>query len=142
MVLPRRRPLRRHARRRLSAAAGLAGYLTRADPGLRRHGVIHDGQLAGVVAVRSPWLRGAYLELLGMTAEQQRQGLGQAVIGWLTAEAARNGANLWVTVSAFNEPARRFYARQGFVPVGDLPDLVRAGSTEILLRLPPPADRR
>jgi ribosomal protein S18 acetylase RimI-like enzyme len=42
--------------------------------------------------------------------------------------------NLWTSVSAFNLRALKFYATVGFVKVGMLPDLVRLGFNEILLR--------
>lgn len=120
-----------------STVSGLERYLTRDDCALTRHAILHQGVLSGVMTVREPWLRGAYLELFALCDGCQGQGLGQAIIGWLAARTTRTAPNLWVTVSASNDRARRFYARQGFVPVGDLPDLVRDGCTEILLRLSP-----
>ncbi len=117
-------------------ATGLERYFTRVDPGLHRYSVLWEGRLAGVVAVRYPWLRGAYLELLGLFAETQGRGMGQHIIAWLVSETSIGGANLWATVSASNHGARCFYEKQGFVPIGDIPNLVREGYTEILLRLP------
>ena len=116
--------------------AGLERYLTRHDPSLSRYALWCADRLSGVVAVRAPWLRGAYLELLAVFEETQGQGLGQKIMTWLLAEGGRAGANLWAAVSTTNERARRFYARHGFVAVGELPDLVRVGYTEILLRRP------
>jgi ribosomal protein S18 acetylase RimI-like enzyme len=37
-------------------------------------------------------------------------------------------------VSAFNEGARRFYVRHGFVEVGTVSGLVREGFDEVLMR--------
>ena len=41
---------------------------------------------------------------------------------------------LFVSCDAGNRAALRFYRRQGFARVGRLPDLVRAGRVELLLR--------
>jgi ribosomal protein S18 acetylase RimI-like enzyme len=119
-----------------STPEGLERYLKRHDPCLSRYALWQEDRLIGVIAVRTPWLRGAYLELLSVFDEAQGQGVGHSLIKWLAAEGSRAGTNLWATVSASNQRARRFYERYGFVPIGDIPDLVRAGCTEILLRLP------
>lgn len=117
-------------------AAALGRYLTAESAALARWAITRDGAVRGVVAVRFPWLRGPYLELLAVLPEAQGDGLGAAVLGWLQEEAAREG-NLWVMVSAFNADARRFYARHGFAEIGRVPDLVRPGHDEVLMRWVP-----
>jgi ribosomal protein S18 acetylase RimI-like enzyme len=111
----------------------LQRYLSGDSPALTRFRIDCDGVLAGVVAVRWPWLHGPYLELLAVLPDHQGRGIGSAVLRWLEAEGGAS-RNLWVAVSAFNEPARRFYARHGFVEIGTVPGLVRDGFDEILLR--------
>jgi GNAT superfamily N-acetyltransferase len=113
------------------SAKGLAAYLTRPDPALRRMVLLRDGQPAGVVALRAPWLRGPFIELLAILPGHQGAGLGRAAIQWAVEQA---GGNLWVTVSAFNESARAFYAATGFQEVASLPDLVAEGFEEVLMR--------
>ena len=115
-------------------AAGLAAYLGREDPALRRFAIERDGGLAGLLAIRSPWLRGPSIELLALLPEAQGGGLGGRAVAWAAAQAAPTSASLWACVSAFNAPARAFYARQGFVEAAILPDLVTAGFDEILVR--------
>jgi GNAT superfamily N-acetyltransferase len=117
-------------------AAALARYLTQESPSLTRWALCDGDAPAGVVAVRFPWLRGPYLELLAVFPEAQGRGFGAAVLGWLQSVAAHEG-NLWVMVSAFNEDARHFYRRHGFAEIGVVPDLVRAGHDELLLRWVP-----
>lgn len=119
-----------------STPEGLERYLIRHDPCLHRYALWQEDRLIGLIAVRTPWLLGSYLELLGVFEEAQGQGIGCRLIEWLVAEGARVGANLWTTVSASNQRARCFYEQHGFVPIGDIPNLIRAGSTEILLRRP------
>lgn len=114
-------------------AAALQRYLLADSPALGRYEIGRDGVCAGVVAVRSPWLRGPYLELLAVLPGHQGRGIGAAVLRWLEAEAAP-ARNVWVVVSTFNDAGRRFYARHGFAEVGVVPGLVREGFDEILLR--------
>lgn len=119
-----------------SSPAALARYLRRDDPALNRYVVRpgDGGEIAGVVCVRYPWLRGPYIELLGLADRHQGQGIGRRILQWAETEARRESRNLWVVTSAFNHQARRFYRRHGFYEVGPLNGLVDPGQDEILLR--------
>lgn len=117
------------------SGAGLSAYLGREDPGLRRLVADSGGWPAGVLALRSPWLRGPYVELLAVFADQQGRGFGRAMVEWAAAEArAAGSANLWACVSAFNAGGRAFWTAAGFIETAELPDLVAEGQAEILLR--------
>lgn len=118
-----------------ATVAGLESYLASDDPCLERIALERQGVLLGLVTVRERWLRGTYLELLAVLPEAQGQGIGAAVIAWLSARAVPTRPNLWVTVSASNLDAQRFYRREGFEPIGPLEDLIKTGQTEILMRL-------
>jgi ribosomal protein S18 acetylase RimI-like enzyme len=116
------------------SAEALTGYLTRPDHSLFRFGVEIDADLIGIVAVRSPWLRGPFLEMLAVLPEAQGKGIGRQAVDWVATEASRIAANLWTTVSDFNGSARGFYRRLGFSEMSELPGLIADGTTEILLR--------
>ncbi len=111
----------------------LAG-LTADDPNTCRRIIAVAGANAGVAVVRHPWLFGPYLNLLAVLPAHQRLGIGAAVLRWMQDEVAGQAKNLWLCASAFNAGALAFYQRHGFSPVGDLPDLVAPGFTEILMR--------
>ncbi|ARJ66912.1 hypothetical protein WV31_15135 [Magnetospirillum sp. ME-1] len=115
-------------------APALERYLKRGDPALTRWIVERNGRTAGLLALRSPWLRGPYIELFAILREVQGHGLGGTVMDWTTRHAAEIAPNLWACVSDFNAPARAFYARHGFAEVTGLDGLVSAGTSEILLR--------
>ena len=115
-------------------ATALQRYLWRQDATLYRYAVVVQDRPIGVVCVRYPWLRGAYLELIGLEATVQRRGIGREIVHWLEGQARLAAHNVWVLVSAFNAPARTFYARQGFAEIGTLKDFVRPGADEVLLR--------
>ena len=116
------------------SAAQLEKYLSADDPSLHRYTVMVDEMIAGVVAVRYPWLRGSYLELIGLCPDQQGRGLGTAILHWMERETETLAMNCWVLVSSFNDSARRFYLRQGFREITTLEALVSRHSHELLLR--------
>ena len=116
------------------SAAQLEKYLSADEPSLYRYTVMVDEMIAGGVAVRYPWLRGSYLELIGLCPDQQGRGLGTAILHWMERETETLAMNCWVLVSSFNDSARRFYLRQGFREITTLEALVSRHSNELLLR--------
>jgi diamine N-acetyltransferase len=107
--------------------------LTQLRPGTFAFQIAIDGRLSGAAVFRSPFLRGPYLELLGVLPHAQRSGIGRRVIRFMEMEA-KDATNLWVCVSDWNTPAVNFYRALGFETAGSLPDLVTSGFTEMLLR--------
>lgn len=117
------------------SADALARFLAAPDDGASRYLVQVEGEPAGAVSVRFPWLKGPYLELLALLPAFQGRGIGSAVLGWFEQEGSKLGArNLWVCASSFNTNALRFYRRHGYHPAATLTGLVADGYDEILLR--------
>jgi ribosomal protein S18 acetylase RimI-like enzyme len=112
----------------------LSTFLLREDPHCFRKVIRCDNAIAGVVAVRSPWLYGPYLNLLAVLPPYQHIGVGSAVLHWMASEAGASASNLWVCVSKFNPRAFSFYERHGYQLVAELPELVKPGFAELLLR--------
>ncbi|MFO1112467.1 MAG: GNAT family N-acetyltransferase [Rhodospirillales bacterium] len=112
----------------------LTRYLLRADPALHRFRILHGDGPAGVLCVRYPWLRGPYIELIGLWPEVRGKGLGGVVLDWIEVQARGEGSNLWACVSESNTAGRRFYERRGFIQVAPIDDLVTHGHAEILVR--------
>lgn len=123
-----------------SEPAGLEKYLLRPDEALARFAVEIDERPVAIIAVRHPWLRGSFLEMLAVIEGWHGQGIGGALLNWLEKQAIRLAPNLWATVSSFNEPALEFYRAHGFADAAVLPGLLREQFDEILLRkdLPQP----
>lgn len=114
----------------------LASYLTAHEPGAPRYAIHADGALAGALGLRLSWLRGPYVQFLGILSEQQGHGAGRAVMSQLIADARTSGErNVWVAASSFNADALRFYERLGFTRVALLDGLVQDAIDEVLLRL-------
>jgi GNAT superfamily N-acetyltransferase len=117
------------------AAQALSAYLGKDEPGAPRFALRAGDSLAGAVGLRLDWLKGPYLQLLGLLPGYQGCGFGAAVLTWMQREAcAVSERNLWVAASDFNSGALRFYERHGFVRVAALEGLVAEGRSEILLR--------
>jgi GNAT superfamily N-acetyltransferase len=115
-------------------ADALEGYLLHADAALSRYAVVSQDTIIGVICIRYPWLRGAYVELIGLDPVYQGVGIGSALLHWIEEQAQIETQNVWVLTSTFNTRARTFYARHGYVEIGILNDFVQPGYHEVLLR--------
>jgi diamine N-acetyltransferase len=117
------------------AADAMTRFLMTRNDGSVRYVIEADGKEAGVISLRSPWLKGPYLELLAIFPKFQGRGIGTKLLHWMEQEAVQHGArNLWVCASTFNTGALRFYERHGFTQIAALFGLVDDNSDEILLR--------
>lgn len=113
----------------------LAAYLGKTEAGAPRYIIRIDGEIAGAIGIRSAWLRGPYLQFLGILPPYQAQGAGQLVLAWFEGTARAHGErNIWVAASEFNSTALKFYERHGFQRAARLDSLIEDGETEILLR--------
>jgi GNAT superfamily N-acetyltransferase len=93
-----------------------------------------EGTPAGLAVIRPRFLAGDYLELFAVAESARGRRCGATLLSYVESVTFGRGRNLFVCVSDFNEGAQRFYARQGYDHVGTLPDLLVAGSAELLLR--------
>ena len=92
----------------------------------------------GIVVVDDGVLLGGFIALLAVRPESSGQGLGRALVEHVAARTFAARRWLYVSCDGNNAAALRFYRKLGFSRVGRLPDLVREGRTEILLRKPAP----
>ncbi|MFZ1071559.1 MAG: GNAT family N-acetyltransferase, partial [Methyloceanibacter sp.] len=77
-------------------AETLTAFLSTPDESVSRYVISVNGEEAGVVSVRHPWLKGPYLELLALLPQAQDQGIGSSIIAWFESAALKHGArNLW-----------------------------------------------
>jgi diamine N-acetyltransferase len=117
------------------SATALNCYLIGPDPALNRFAVQdYSQETVGVVCMRSPWLRGPYLELLAVFPTAQGRRIGQTILYWIEKQARLTANNIWAVTSEFNTRARQFYRAANFVEIAPLENLVANGYNEILLR--------
>jgi diamine N-acetyltransferase len=113
----------------------LTTYLSGIERGAPRLAIMAGNDIAGAVCIRLNWLRGPYLQFLGVLPAYQNMHLGSAVLRWLDHEARSNGeTNVWVCASDFNSGAIRFYERHGFSRTAALEGLLTPDITEVLMR--------
>lgn len=99
-----------------------------------RYAIRRNDTCVGALVIRYPFLRGPYIELIGLFPEAQGHGIARRVVEWMEREVAGEATNLWLCVTDWNAPARAAYAALGFCEVGPLPALAAGGTTEIFMR--------
>ena len=117
-------------------SAGLGRFLRRMARG---KGVLVGkqdarGPVDGVLTLQEGVLLGNFVSLLAVRPEAAGRGLGRRLIVAAAARTAPARRWLYVSADAENAAALAFYRKLGFRRVGRLPDLVRAGRVELLLR--------
>lgn len=89
-------------------------------------------EVAGVALLGRSGLPGLSLDLLAIMPSLQGKGLGTLALDSVERHVFRSVKHLFVSVSAFNDQARRFYRRRGYRELGPVP-VTPSGFTEILL---------
>lgn len=112
-----------------------SSYLSKNDPALIRYGIFKDGTPIGVLCIRYPWLRGPYIEVIGIEPSHQGKGIASRVIDWIRSEVSPVSGNIWLCVSSFNLRAINAYKALGFTSTALIEDLILEGKEEIIMRL-------
>lgn len=94
----------------------------------------------GILVLESPFLLGGFIALLAVRPQASGRGIGRALVerAHQHVVVARGKRWLYVSADGGNRAALAFYRKLGFARVGRLPDLIRVGHAEILLRRGPP----
>lgn len=116
------------------SATALKNYMLREDANMYSYAVHVEDNLAGLISLRYPWLRGPYIELLGLMESYRNQGIGTQVLNWAETQARFQNQNIWLATSSFNHQALQFYQRHGFKQIGTIEGLVHSDYDELLLR--------
>jgi len=116
----------------LRQSARRAGGVLLASAGKR-------GPALAIVCVQEGVLLGNFVALLAVKPEAAGQGIGRALMEAVAQQTFSTRRWLYVSVDNDNRAARAFYRKLRFRAVGRLPDLVRPGRVEILLRRAAPA---
>ncbi len=115
-------------------ASGLATYFSQGDHSAPMLAIQMAERTVGVVGLRLNWMRGPYLQFLGVLPAYQSLGLGAMALSWVDAQTRlAEQRNVFVAASDFNAAALRFYERHDFKRIGILKGLVREDRDEILL---------
>jgi len=85
-----------------------------------------------ILAIAVPLIRG-YIASLAIDKDHRKRGIGRRMLAFAEQRIGRESPNVFLCVSSFNTEARKFYERQGFQQVGELPDFLIPGHSEILM---------
>ena len=97
--------------------------------------VAEDGSgLAGFLILNMTGPFAGYIQTVCVAAERRGRGIGTRLVRFAEERSFRESPNVFLCVSSFNAGARRLYERLGYSVVGELPDHVVAGHSEILMR--------
>jgi ribosomal protein S18 acetylase RimI-like enzyme len=95
------------------------------------------GELVGLARVlhggaAGQFGRGGYLKLIALRSGYEGWGIGRLLLNAVEHTVAARSSELFLLTSDFNHGAQRFYERAGYRRVGELPDFVHAGISEII----------
>jgi ribosomal protein S18 acetylase RimI-like enzyme len=74
-----------------------------------------------------------YLVSIGVAEAYRGRGIGSRLLAHAEAHFRPRARHMFLCVSSFNDDARRLYERLGYVRVGELPDYIIDGASEILM---------
>ncbi len=74
-----------------------------------------------------------YLHIIAIKEEYRGQGVGKALLEFSESIASEMADKLFLVVADYNPDAKRFYERNGYEQVGEIPNLYRSGITEYLM---------
>lgn len=75
-----------------------------------------------------------YIQTVCVLPGMRGAGIGSKLLDFVEERVLRETPNVFICVSSFNTRALRLYRRHGYAVVGELPDYVISGHSEILLR--------
>ena len=74
-----------------------------------------------------------YLHIIAVKKEYRNKGIGKALLEYSENIANEVADKLFLVVADYNPDAKRFYERNGYQQVGEIPNLYRPGVTEYLM---------
>lgn len=111
-----------------------AGRALLSDPGRERYLALAGGERAGFLVLNMAGAFVGYIQTVCVAPEWRGRGIGSRLVRLAEDRVFRDSPNVFLCVSSFNPAARRLYERLGYALVGELPDYVVAGHSELLMR--------
>jgi len=93
-----------------------------------------NGELLGFVILQEQGSFKGYIKTLCVSEEYRGRGYGTMLLQFCEKRILGYSPNLFICVSALNTGALKLYTRFGFELVGELPNFVKQGFTELLMR--------
>ena len=91
-------------------------------------------QILGVLILHLAGPLNGYIQTLAVPPEWRGGGTGGQMMDFAEPRIFQQSPNVFLCVSSFNHRAQNFYERRGYLRVGELPDYLAKGFSEILMR--------
>ena len=104
------------------------------DPTRNVHIAYRHAEIVGFVVLCLVGAFPGYIQTIAVKPEERNKGIGRLLIEFAERTIHVVSPNVFMCVSSFNADARRLYERLGYTRVGELPDYIVRGHSEILLR--------
>jgi ribosomal-protein-alanine N-acetyltransferase len=103
-------------------------------PGREHYVALADGAVAGFIVLSMQGAFTGYIQSVAVDPAWRGRGIGTALVRHAEARIFQDSPNVFLCVSSFNRDARRLYERLGYAFVGELPDYIVSGHSELLYR--------
>ncbi len=104
------------------------------DPEFEVYIAHSDDGACGVMVLDPRGLAGApYIKSVAVSEGSRNLGVGALLLSYTESVCRSRSRHLFLCVSSFNTAARRFYENHGFTLVGELPDYIIQGASELIL---------
>ncbi|MGB9894501.1 MAG: GNAT family N-acetyltransferase [Thermoproteota archaeon] len=77
---------------------------------------------------------GGYIKLLGVHKNFRGVGIGKALMKLAEKVIFKRSKNSFLLVSSFNKRAQKFYYSLGYKKIGEIPDAIIKGHSELIMR--------
>ena len=103
-------------------------------PGKEIYGMEVEGKVVGFVVLQLTGTFKGYIQTICIQATHRSKGYGRHLLKFCEDRIFKISPNVFICVSSFNKGAIKLYHDLGFEPVGELPNFIKSGFTELLLR--------
>jgi [ribosomal protein S18]-alanine N-acetyltransferase len=93
-----------------------------------------NNEACGVLILDPRGVAGSpYIKSIAVADNFRSLGIGSKMISFAESYCGKHSKHMFLCVSSFNEKARRFYARLGYVQVGEFEGYIIESASEILM---------
>jgi ribosomal protein S18 acetylase RimI-like enzyme len=95
---------------------------------------VDGGELKGFVSIVFEGVIVGYIQSICVSPKYRRKGIGKQLILFAETRIFKSFPNVFIFASSFNRDAQKLYRKLGYKKVGEIPDFIIPGESEILFR--------